>query len=78
MQLSIDVGGVVQTMMSYQPPADLDVTQMELSDQTVPKDMRDVKSYLRFDGQRDVIDRAENAAADAAIELVSTRCSTQK
>ncbi len=77
-QLATDVAGIVQTMMSYQPPADLDVMQGELAEQSMPQDMRDVKSYLRFDGQRDVIDRSENAAADAAIDLVSKHCSSLK
>ena len=77
-QLATDLTGVVQTLMSYQPPEDLDVATEELQEQSIPKDMRDVKSYLRFDGQRDVIDRAENAAADAAIELAVSRCTVQK
>jgi hypothetical protein len=78
MQLSTDLGGVVQTMMSYEPPADLDVAQEELQEQSMPKDMKDIKSYLRFDGQREVVDQSENAAADSAIDLVTAHCSTQK
>lgn len=77
-QLDTDLTGVVQAMMSYQPPADLDVAQEELAEQQMPKDMRDIKSYLRFDGQRDVIDQSENAAADSAIDLVTNHCSVQK
>ncbi len=77
-QLATDLTGVYQTMMSYDPPADLDVAQSELAEQSMPKDMRDVKSYLRFNGQRDVIDQSENAAADSAITLVESRCSVQK
>jgi hypothetical protein len=77
-QLQTDLTGVIQAMMDYQPPENLDVAQEELSEQSVPKDMRDVKSYLRFDGQRDVIDQSENAAADSAIDLVSSHCAVQK
>jgi hypothetical protein len=77
-QLATDLTGVIQTMMSYQPPADLDVAQEELAEQQMPRDMRDIKSYLRFNGQRDVIDQAENAAADSAIDLVTKTCSVQK
>jgi hypothetical protein len=77
-QLQTDLTGVAQTMMSYQPPEDLDVAQEELAEQSMPKDMKDIKSYLRFDGQRDVIDGAENAAADSAIALVQTHCSASK
>ena len=77
-QLATDLTGVVQAMMSYQPPADLDIAQEELAEQQVPKDMRDIKSYLRFSGQRDVIDQSENAAADSAIDLVTNHCTVQK
>lgn len=73
-QLESDLTGVIQTMMSYQPPADLDVSQEELAEQAMPSDMKDIKSYLRYDGQRDVIDQAENAAADSAITLVENHC----
>lgn len=73
-QLATDVSGVVQTMMTYQPPQDLDIAAEELQEQSMPKDMKDIKSYLRFDGQRDVIDRAENAAADSAIDVVERQC----
>lgn len=76
-QLQTDLTGVAQTMMSYQPPNDLDVSQEELAEQSMPKDMKDIKSYLRFDGQRDVIDRSENAAADSAIALVQTHCAAK-
>ncbi len=78
MQLASDLEGVVHAMIDYRPPSNLDVWQQELSEQQLPAEMRDIKSYLRFDGQRDVIDRAENAAADSAITLVSNRCSVLK
>lgn len=77
-QLATDLTGVIQSMMSYQPPANLDVAQEELSEQSMPADMKDIKSYLRFDGQRDVIDQAENAAADSAIDLVEKSCAAPK
>jgi hypothetical protein len=78
MQLQTDLTGVVRAMMDYQPPENLDVAQEELAEQQMPSDMRDIKSYLRFDGQRDVINDAENAAADSAITLVERRCSLMK
>lgn len=77
-QLATDLTGVVQTMMSYEPPADLDIAQSELAEQSEPNDMKDLKNYLRFNGQRDVIDQSENAAADSAIDLVQNHCSVQK
>lgn len=78
MQLTVDLGGVLRAMMEYHPPADLDVMQQELAESQMPEEMRNIKSYLRFDGQRDVIDQAENAAADSAITLVENRCAVNK
>jgi hypothetical protein len=78
MQLTTDLTGVVRAMMDYQPPADLDVMHEELAESQTPEEMRNVKSYLRFDGQRDVIDQSENAAADSAITLVQNRCAINK
>jgi hypothetical protein len=78
MQLATDLTGVIHAMMDYQPQGDADSFQNQLAAQQMPKDMRDIKSYLRFDGQRDVIDRAENAAADSAITLVERRCAVNK
>lgn len=78
MQLTTDLSGVVRAMMDYQPPADLDIMREELAESQMPEEMRNVKSYLRFDGQRDVIDQSENAAADSAISLVRNRCAVNK
>lgn len=78
MQLSTDLTGIIQAMMDYQPRGDANSYQNQLATANMPQDMRDIKSYLRFDGQRDVIDQSENAAADAAITLVETRCTIQK
>jgi len=77
-QLATDLTGIIQTMMTYQPPENLDVAREELAEQRMPKEMRDLKSYLRFDGQRDVITQSENAAADSAIDLVQKRCAPQR
>lgn len=78
MQLATDLTGVIHAMIDYQPQGDADSFQNQLATASMPKEMRDVKSYLRFDGQRDVIDQAENAAADSAITLVQNRCAIQK
>jgi len=77
-QLTIDLGGVIQAMMDYHPPNDLDTFQEEMNEQQMPAEMRSVKSWLRFDGQRDVLGQAENAAADQAIDLVTNHCTSQK
>ncbi len=43
-QLAADLTGVTQTMMSYNPPADIDPFQEELNEQSMPADMRNIKS----------------------------------
>ncbi len=78
MQLASDLTGVVHAMMDYEPRGDADSYQNEMQDAQMPQQMRDIKSYLRFDGQRDVIDQSENAAADAAITLVQAHCTVNK
>ncbi|MFN2450161.1 MAG: hypothetical protein ABR508_10325 [Candidatus Baltobacteraceae bacterium] len=78
MQLSTDLGGVIQAMMEYRPPANLDVFQEEMSEAQMPAEMRSIKSYLRFDGQRDILGQAEDAAANQAIALVEQHCALNK
>ncbi len=78
MQLATDLTGVVRSMMDYHPPDNLDIAQEELAEQQMPEELRDIKSYLRFDGQRDIINQSENAAADATITLVEHTCSVNK
>lgn len=73
-QLSADLLGVAHAMMDYRPQGDADSFQNQMQTLSMPQQMRDIKSYLRFDGQRDVIGRAENAAADLAIGLAETSC----
>lgn len=74
--LLFDVQGVVQTMMDY------DITNRDhplggnaLSDLGLPADAKDLKSYLRFDGQRDVIAAAEEKAVDTALDAATAYCS---
>lgn len=74
MQLATDLTGVIHAMMDYQPQGDADSFQNQMQTAEMPQDMRDIKSYLRFDGQRDVINQSENAAADSAITLVERTC----
>ena len=61
-------------MMQYQPQGDPSSFDNQMATLSMPKEARDIKSYLRFDGQRDVLDQAENAAADATIDLVTSKC----
>jgi hypothetical protein len=76
-QLATDLQGVIQAMMDYHPEGDPTSFQNQMTTLSMPKEARDIKSYLRFDGQRDVLDQAENAAADATIDLVTKTCVKQ-
>lgn len=73
-QLATDLLGVIQAMMQYRPEGDESSFANQQQTLNMPAEARDIKSYLRFDGQRDVLSQAENAAADATIDLVTTRC----
>lgn len=42
-----------------------------------PADARNIKSYLRFNGQRDVIATNEDKAADIAIATAEKYCTKQ-
>lgn len=75
MQLSVDLHGVVQGMMQYDPlDYDHPINGFTFSDAAKPADMKDIRSYLRFNGQRDVMRRAENKALDIALDIVATVC----
>ncbi len=73
--MTYDLQGLVQGMIDYDI-ADAPHTPGGTgpSDNIIPKDMRDIKSYLRFDGQRDVIAQAEEQAVDLAYDAASTTC----
>jgi hypothetical protein len=79
-QLAIDLHGIHLGMIDYNimtvpPPALGGFDEREMM---LPKDMRDVKSYLRFDGQRDVVARAEDKAVDIAYDAVQRTCMSTK
>lgn len=75
LQLSIDLLGVVHAMMDYDVMSSRRQTPMErLQDLEVPADARNVKSYLRFDGQRDRLADAESRAADIALDIEEHVC----
>ena len=76
-QLATDLQGVIQAMMDYQPQGDPTDIRNQMATLNMPKEMRDIKSYLKFDGQRDVLNQAENAAADSTIDLVTKTCVKQ-
>lgn len=74
-QLVIDLQGVVQGAMQYdvldKDHPLLGETQASLAE---PAEMKDLKSYLKFDGQRDVIAQSENAAGDIAYDVAGKHC----
>ncbi len=76
--MTIDLNGVAQTMMEY----DTDDLPHSLggnsySEMKLPADMKDIKSSLRFDGQRDVITQNEEKAVDTAYDAAMANCAKQ-
>ncbi len=74
-QLEIDLTGVHRAMIDYDisraHPAMGGFDETEMSE---PADMKDMKSYLRFNGQRDAIADSEGKAVDVAYRIAQTRC----
>ncbi|MDQ2865014.1 MAG: hypothetical protein M3R51_02190 [Candidatus Eremiobacteraeota bacterium] len=74
-QLSIDLTNLAQAMMDAnmnlgdRPLGTLDAIEM-------PKEMSDIKAYLRFDGRRDLIVQSESKAIDIAYDVANQKCST--
>ncbi|MGR4065439.1 MAG: hypothetical protein ACLQPV_08320 [Vulcanimicrobiaceae bacterium] len=74
-QLAIDLQGIVQSMMQYNIFADQPLGANDIQNATLPADMKDIKSYLRFNGQRQAIADAEANAVDIAYDIATNRCS---
>lgn len=74
-QLAIDLQGMYQAMLDY-PISRVNPAMGGFNEQemTEPSSMKDVKSYLRFDGQRDVIAQSEGKAVDIAYTAAETYC----
>jgi hypothetical protein len=78
-QMSTDVFGVVQGMIDYQEihPRLLTgqpIGGISLQDLQLPKDAKDIKSYLRFDGMRDRLRDAEVLSAQHAQTVLEKYC----
>jgi hypothetical protein len=74
-QLSTDLSSLARSMMEYditRGPHPLGGWTPEL--QRMPADEKNIRVYLRFDGQRDLINNAENHAVDGAYAIAQTRC----
>jgi hypothetical protein len=78
-QLAIDLQGMYQAMLTY-PIARVNpaLGGFNEAEMTEPADMKNVKSYLRFDAQRDTIAGSEDKAADDALAAAQTYCVQQK
>lgn len=74
-QLATDLQGVVQSTLDYDVLAGshpmLGENNEELNE---PPEMKELKTYLKFEGQRDVIAQSENAAGDIAYNIVTKHC----
>lgn len=74
-QLSIDVQSLYESMLRTNPnrfhPT---LGGFDPQDMVAPPDARNIKSYLRFNGQRDVIATNEDKAADVALAAAQTYC----
>ncbi len=78
-QLSIDLQGMYEAMLTYPIyRVNPSLGGFNEAEMTMPADERNVKSYLRFDGQRDVIDRNEDKATDAALTAAENYCVTKQ
>ncbi len=74
-QIAYDLHGLVQSMMEYDPLAhDHSAGGMDPSELGVPRDMRDIKSYLRYDSRRDTMEKAQSTAVDRALALAQSSC----
>ncbi len=78
-QLSIDVQSLYESMLRTNPnrfhPT---LGGFDPEDMAAPADARNVKSYLRFNGQRDVISTNEDKASDVALNAAQTYCVPKK
>jgi len=78
-QLAIDLQGMYESLLQYNPNR-LHPTLggFDEQDMAAPANARDIKSYLRFNGQRDVIAINEDKATDIALDAAQTYCLPKK
>jgi hypothetical protein len=78
-QLAIDLQGMYQAMLTYPisrvHPALGGFDPQEMAE---PADMRDVKSYLKFNAQRGTIADSEDKAVDIAYSAAESNCTAKK
>jgi hypothetical protein len=78
-QLAIDLQNLYITLLRYNPNR-LHPTLggFDEQDMVAPKESRDIKSYLRFDGQRDIIAINEGKATDIALTAADNYCTPKQ
>jgi len=75
MQLTNDLLALAQGMMDFNQLGGYHpLNGQDAATQAMPEDMKDMKSFLKFDGQRDVIRSAESDAGDIAYDIATTSC----
>lgn len=74
-QLAIDLQNLYITLLRYNPNR-LNPTLggFDPQDMAAPEASRNIKSYLRFDGQRDIIAINEGKATDVALTAANNYC----
>lgn len=80
-QLSFDLQSLLRAMYDYNPadhPMDHPVGGYDPQASALPADMKDIRKYLRFEGQRDVLRTAETKAVDLTYDLVNKSCTTKQ
>ncbi|MDQ2991449.1 MAG: hypothetical protein M3R30_01340 [Candidatus Eremiobacteraeota bacterium] len=74
-QLTNDLLALAQSMMQYnQFEGEHPINGQDSQTLAMPDEMKDMKSYLKFDGQRDVIRAAESDAGEIAYDIATTNC----
>jgi hypothetical protein len=78
-QLAIDLQNLYESLLQINPSRlHHTLGGFDEQDMVAPADARDIKSYLRFNGQRDVIATNEDKAADVALDAAETYCTPKK
>jgi hypothetical protein len=76
-QLSTDLTGLAHSMIQYNPTrGPHPLGGWTPYENTLPSAEKDVKSYLKFDSQRETIDTAEDKAVDIAYTAATTHCTS--
>jgi hypothetical protein len=78
-QLSIDLYNMYQDMLNYPIQRyNPGLGGFNKENATEPEAMRNIKSYLKFDSQRETIDKSEDQAVDTAYGAAQTYCVPKK